>query len=221
MSERETNLKDKLYNEILESIFTNEYRPNQILHEKELIERFHCSKSPVRDALIALCNDNVLRSIPRYGYEVLRLTREDVEDMLRTRYLIEGTILCMAFDTITPQHIDRLEEIDRECAANADDVSLHWESNTKFHMLLISREKNHYIEEVLLLTMRRLKRAYAQIYWENVDDILLLNDTAHHQEIINALRAHDFRGTLLALKEDIRCFGDYRCELPEYFKHRL
>lgn len=221
MSGQETSLKDKLYNEILESIFTNEYRPNQILHEKELIERFKCSKSPVRDALIALCNDNVLRSIPRYGYEVLRLTREDVEDMLRTRYLIEGTILCMAFDTITPQHIDRLEELNRECSANANDISLHWESNTKFHMLLISREKNHYIEEVLLLTMRRLKRAYAQIYWENVDDILLLNDTANHQNIIDALRARDFRSTLLALKEDIRCFGNYRCELPEYFKHRL
>ena len=64
----------------MEGIFSGEYKPNQILNEKELVEKYGCSKSPIRDALITLCNEGVLRNIPRYGYEVIRLTKEMVED---------------------------------------------------------------------------------------------------------------------------------------------
>ena len=67
------SLKDAIYNAILESIISQEYRPNQVLNEKTLVEKYGCSKSPVREALVSLCNDNVLRNIPRYGYEVVNV----------------------------------------------------------------------------------------------------------------------------------------------------
>ena len=37
-----------------------EYRPNDILTENQMIEKFGVSKSPVREALVELCKDGVL-----------------------------------------------------------------------------------------------------------------------------------------------------------------
>ncbi|MDD7602685.1 MAG: GntR family transcriptional regulator, partial [Firmicutes bacterium] len=80
---KERSLKETIYHAILEDILSLEYRPGEILNEKTLIEKYNCSKSPVREALLALCADHVLRNIPRYGYEVIRLTTEDIQEMIQ------------------------------------------------------------------------------------------------------------------------------------------
>ena len=87
------SLKEKIYNAILEDILSHQYEPSDILNEKSLVEKYGCSKSPVREALLALCSDNVLRSIPRYGYEIVRLTMDDVFDMLNFRLVLESGLL--------------------------------------------------------------------------------------------------------------------------------
>lgn len=47
----EKSLKDTIYNAILEDMFSLEYKPGDILNEKALVEKYECSKSPVREAL--------------------------------------------------------------------------------------------------------------------------------------------------------------------------
>ena len=42
-----------IYREIEEGI----YKPNDIIHEGEIMEKYAMSKSPVREALIELCKD--------------------------------------------------------------------------------------------------------------------------------------------------------------------
>ena len=110
---KELSLKETIYNAILEDIIALEYRPGEILNEKTLIEKYSCSKSPVREALLALCADNVLRNIPRYGYEVVRLTMEDIHEMIQFRYILESGILQLRISRFTPSQIERLEAIDK------------------------------------------------------------------------------------------------------------
>ena len=54
---QQESLKDIVYQAVLNGIFTDEYKPNQIINEQELVQKFGCSKTPVREALVALCND--------------------------------------------------------------------------------------------------------------------------------------------------------------------
>lgn len=214
----ETSLKDSLYAAVLEGIFANEYRPGQILNERELIEKYGYSKSPVREALIALCNDNVLRNIPRCGYEVVRLTREDVEDMLRARYLIEGGMLMESVGEFTPGRIERLRAIDDECTRYDADVWKHWESNTAFHLYLVSAAGNQFVEETVRCIMGRLKRAYAQFFFDKLDSLALSDDTSRHKFIIEAIEERDVPRLLSALKDDLRHFGSMsRVAIPEFF----
>ena len=46
------NLKDMVYHSILTDIMDHVYEPYQILNEQALVEKYQCSKSPVREALL-------------------------------------------------------------------------------------------------------------------------------------------------------------------------
>lgn len=211
------SLKDTIYNLVLDGIFHNEFQPNQIIHEKDLVQRYGYSKAPVREGLIALCNDNVLRSIPRYGYEVVRLTREDVEDMLRIRYLLEGGMLQLTYDSFSPYQLKKLEKLDDDCTRHRNDIWKHWESNTQFHLALMEPARNDYAWEILNRTMGRLKQAYAQFFWDRLERLDLSADTSRHREIIAALRNKDRVSVVNLLRGDLMSFGDFKCELPPYF----
>ena len=63
MNTEPNSLKSLVYQETLDGIISGAYKANQILNEKELVQKFGVSKSPVREALIALCNEGVLRNI--------------------------------------------------------------------------------------------------------------------------------------------------------------
>lgn len=204
---KELSLKETIYNAILEDIIALEYRPGEILNEKTLIEKYNCSKSPVREALLSLCADNVLRNIPRYGYEVVRLTMEDIHEMLQFRYILESGMLQLRIGRFTPSQIERLEAIDQLCTESAGDLMQHWELNTRFHQKLISYCGNTFAAEELDRCMNRLKRAYAQCHWGKEEEPVDHMDTRNHARLLECIRSQDMEGTLAALRDDLNDFG--------------
>lgn len=201
------SLKESIYNAILEDIFTNEYKPNQILNEKSLVEKYGCSKSPVREALVSLCNDHVLRNIPRYGYEVVKLTAEDVREMLQFRYVLESGMLVQCIRKFTPPQIKRLEAVNEQCRLDSDDVWKHWSHNSEFHRKLLAVCGSRFAVEELCRCMDRLKRAYAQFYWDSWDAASPPIDTRNHALILQSLKQGDLDGAIACLKDDLNDFG--------------
>ena len=49
-------LKDTYYDIILQRVIRDEYKSGDIITEKSLVDEFNVSKSPIREALISLCN---------------------------------------------------------------------------------------------------------------------------------------------------------------------
>ncbi|MBQ9973119.1 MAG: GntR family transcriptional regulator [Firmicutes bacterium] len=202
----ETSLKDTIYSAILDDILALEYLPGQILNEKDMIEKFSCSKAPVREALQALCIDGVLRSIPRYGYEVVRLTMDDIREMLQFRIVLESGMIRARGTKLTPAQLDRLDEIDKLCTEAADDPWTHWAYNTEFHLKLITFCGNSYAVEQLSRCMTRLRRGYAQMCVNKLTAEPEV-DTRHHQPLLKALREKDIESALIALRADLNDFA--------------
>jgi len=205
----ESSLKDSIYNSVLEDILSHKYRPNQILNEKTLAEKYECSKTPVREALLSLCNDNVLRNIPRYGYEVVRLTIEDMRVMLQFRYILESGFLMDHYDKFSDSQIDQLTAINEKCNAADNDVWGLWAYNSDFHLKMISFCNNSYALEELQKCMSRLKRAYAQFYWDKWDAESLPLDTRNHSQIIQCIKDKNLEGLLSHLKNDLNDFSSF------------
>ena len=210
--ENNGTLKDKVYDLVLESILTNEFRPQQILTEKQLIERYGYSRSPVREGLLTLCQNHILRNIPRCGYEVQDITREDSEHIMLVRYLLECGVIPYTYDKFTAAQIEELERLNAECLKAKDDVYMHWDYNVNFHLALLAPTGNHYEKEILEYTMRRLKRVFFQFYRTRAGDFDLSDDIQCHNGIIDAIRRKDKESLLFQLRSDIQYFAGQRFE---------
>lgn len=195
-------MKDKIYDMILEDILSHKYSDREVINEKDLVEKYGCSKTPIREALIALCNENVLRSIPRYGYEVVRLGSDDVIKMLKYRYAVESGVLIPEMERFHENQISVLREINETCK-NSEDLWERWDLRTSFHVRMLTFAGNSYAGERVGECLRILKRAYAQFCWNNPAPIDLSYDMEYHEKILEALEEKDEEKLRNALREDI------------------
>lgn len=105
------NLKEKVYQGIYDDVTNGIYKQNDILTESRLIEQYNVSKSPVREALIELCKDGILKNIPRMGYQVMPVTLKEVIDILELRADIETSGLRKAYPIINEKQLKILDQI--------------------------------------------------------------------------------------------------------------
>ena len=62
------SIKELVYEGILNDIIQGVYPANSILNERTLVEKYGVSKTPVREALVQLCGEGILKNIPRYAH---------------------------------------------------------------------------------------------------------------------------------------------------------
>lgn len=210
MADKES-LKERVYAAVIRDVISGEYPPNTILSEKQLIGRFSVSKSPVRDALIELCNEGVLRSIPRLGYEVVAHTEKDVREIIEFRGVLESYCLRQCAFSLTPADLARLEDylVESEQLAHSEqEIIAHWENNMGFHLLLCSLAKNEYIYKELKRSMNVQLRAYAQFYWDRWHKTQITLDVDTHKLIVQALGRHDLEEALRVLHQDLGLWNE-------------
>ena len=95
------SIKDQVYQGILSDILDGVYDVTSVIREKDMIEKYHVSKTPVREALVQLCGENILRNIPRYGYQVVAITPQQIREVVEYRKVIELGALAASFPVLT------------------------------------------------------------------------------------------------------------------------
>lgn len=203
-------LKDMVYRQIIEMICSGQLQSDFIITEKQLTEHFGISKSPVREALIQLCHDHVLTSIPRCGYQVIKINAKDVHDLIELRLMLELGNLSRLTGQISPELIQKLNALnhERELPMAQKDIWSSWNRNIAFHMELAKASGNEYLIETLRRILSACTRAYAQLYTVQKEAVLLPQhgtDTHSHVLITQALALHQSEIAQDLLKKDILC----------------
>ncbi|MBC8570715.1 GntR family transcriptional regulator [Zongyangia hominis] len=202
------SLKDQIYTSLFQDIIGGVYKPGDILREKTLVEKYNVSKSPVREALIELCNEHVLRSIPRYGYEVVSLTDQDVRNILEFRQMLECACLDRYWGTFTPEQIKKLEVVAHSFPENCElSALLQWENNSAFHLALVSCCNNRYIYDMLKTAITTLTRAFAQFYWDRWRKTNFVLENTQHKMIVEYIKNGDKEKAIACLYNDMNEFG--------------
>ncbi|HIS27034.1 MAG TPA: GntR family transcriptional regulator [Candidatus Pullilachnospira intestinigallinarum] len=205
MKQRQT-LKEQIYKEIIDGIVSGEFKSEQILNEQALVERYHVSKAPVREALLILSSEGILENIPRYGYRVVSFTRDTVNEIMEFRSALEDHVLIKSFLTMRPEDLEALRELISDDARDDSNVWQHWDRNMDFHLRLAAMADNKYIYRQLKTAMNFLKLAYAQFYWSHWNRTAIPNDLKNHIRIIEALEEKDLDLARLYLKQDLKDF---------------
>lgn len=200
------NLKEQIHDALFSDIVMGVYKPGSILHEKKLMERYGASRAPVREALIQLCSENVLRNIPKKGYEVTELSDKDMQDLIHYRISLECGFLQQNGHFIDDDLIRRLEEYNQLHQARSQegmDSLGHWNSNIHFHLLLFSGYNNRYAYSKLLECMTVQTRYYAQkrsLRWHSP---IFYDANGLHVAIVDYLKQKNYAMASNILKADI------------------
>ena len=197
-------LKDRVYAAVLCDVINGAYTVDSVISEKKLSEKMQVSKAPVREALIELCAQGILRSVPRQGYVVVRYTDRNIQEMLQYRLMLECGCLEESFDRITPTQLRRLESVVESefLFLSQNDTKDFWSHTFNFHLTLVSFSENEFIYNRLSSALNACMRAYLQLYWNKNQEVFPAPPVLH-REIVESIRQKDKARALEVLRRDI------------------
>lgn len=199
-------LKDQVYQKIIEEICAGRLTPDNIFTEGQMIEHFGVSKAPVREALVQLCHENVLRSIPRCGYQVIQISTKTVHDLTELRLLLEVGSLPAVMQHMDGETLQVFKKMNHDRAIGAEnrDIWTAWHNNLAYHLQLNEVAQNSQVTYALEHALSACTRAYAQGYRNQRQLAAAAKPGEHvHDKIINALEKGDLETAKEALTNDI------------------
>lgn len=203
------NNKEMVYNCILQDITEGKIRPGDVLNERGLMERFGVARSVVRDALVELCNEKVLRSLPRFGYEIVILTEGEIRSVMQYRILLELGSIPLVMKNASKTELEALhDKIQKVRYMNAEDVWSDWKTNTDFHLSLHSLCGNAYCYEQIKRCLSIQNRVFAQYFWDKWKRVCIHFSSEQHLMVIEALLDDDIAKAQRYLEDDLVNFGN-------------
>ena len=207
---KSVSLKSEIYEKILSMIINGDFDMDELLTENRFVSMFEVSRAPVREALIELCRDDILRNIPRAGYQIIRISEKKMRDAFQLREILEIEGLKLAFDRITDDNISELMEIAaesdriRNTGKLEDSLEQKMRLNDQFHLRLNEFSGNQLMNRTLRDTFALIRRGLAQTMIHEYGHPS--PSTTYHTGLATALRNRDLETACSNLRDDILCY---------------
>src|SRR5882724_10842441 len=83
-------LGERVYQQLRHEIIHGVFQSGEAINEKVLARKYQGSRTPVREAVMRLQQENLLRLVPNKGYFVSHLTIHELNEMYEYRAEVEG-----------------------------------------------------------------------------------------------------------------------------------
>jgi len=104
-------LKDIIYNKLKARIMYNQFPSSHYITEQNLAGQLEVSRTPLREAMMELVNEELIEFKPRKGYKVREYSENEIDQIFLLRRVIECEIIKPLFDNITTDHLKVLKGI--------------------------------------------------------------------------------------------------------------
>lgn len=145
------SLKDQVILKIKKDIQVNNIIPNQIITENQICSEMSISRTPVREALMLLTSDGILKRIPRKGYIVQEIDKKTKMDTFLIFGMLESMAAVLAIDYLTDEDLMKMREyIDRiEIALKYRNCNDYYRLNDEFHNIYIGKCNNEPLQKMI------------------------------------------------------------------------
>ena len=202
MKKDQTSLVDTAYEMIKSKILSLDYMPGQVISDFKLHNELDMSRTPIKQALMQLKSDGLIIERGGRGYEVRRITEEDVIDLFDAREGIECTALKIALKKGIPLKIMNDLLYLNQCvtaANNEKDYEKVFDYDSELHVKLIGSSNNKRLIEYYNMILLQLRRMRLLTYFQKTlpgeavkEHALIFSAISNNEEekALNILSAH-------------------------------
>ncbi len=124
--------------EIRTRILAGDYPPGFQLRQDGLAGDLGMSRIPIREALVQLESEGLLKILPHRGAVVVQLTAEEIEELFNMRLLLEPFLFKRSAPLLTKEDFRTLHQMQARYEKSIDklDIDIWNELNTEFHLFL-------------------------------------------------------------------------------------
>ncbi len=154
------NTKDTMFQNLRADIISQRLKPGQAIREDELAQSFGVSRTPIREILRRLEQEDLVKVIPNRGVFVSELTPRDIEEVLDIRMALETAAARSAAPKLTEQHLSELNDIrsQLEAAVELQDSIVSFEADSRLHNLILVAAGNRRAHRIINNLMGQIHR---------------------------------------------------------------
>ena len=198
-------LGERVFEQLKNDILSGTLKPGDRLLYEKIAEKFHVSLTPVKEALLLLEQEGLVKTVPRKGAYVTQLTNRDILEYTQIRLALEGLAIELACETKPDEEaIAQLRLLNREMetAVNEKDVNACMRIDIEFHKKLVATSGNKRLTD--LMEQLPLANFFAHVGTQKImierSDAILVE----HKKIVEALAGRNGELTKAILRQNIR-----------------
>lgn len=185
------NRAEPMTQAVLDLILSGDFESGEWLREEEIARSLGVSRTPVRDALRELAGTGVVVIQQHRGARVRSYSPENIEEIYRTRALVESTVTAAAVPFFSESQVDHLKSIADEMRReyeHSSSVSNVGRLNREFHACIFANSGDHPLAATannLLIPMivTRVMHSYEPVRFQRSLD--------EHDDLIEAIQRRD------------------------------
>jgi DNA-binding GntR family transcriptional regulator len=161
-------IRDKVYDYIKEAIVQGVYKSGDRIIERELADQLHVSRTPIREALFRLESQGFVKTLPRKGVVVSKLSPEEVIEIFMILSTLESLAMKLAAQKADDSHRQELTEIIQEIDEALEHHNFqpeHWKFHFKINDVVFRATESPRLTQ-MLDGLSDYIRAFVQLGYE-------------------------------------------------------
>jgi DNA-binding GntR family transcriptional regulator len=146
--QKQAPLADQAYEIIKKAIINSEFPPGEYIVEASLAKSLGISRSPLREAMVKLQEEDYLESVPDRGTRVAPIRPKYFMDLYEYRCAVESLAARKSAKNITKWDINRMEKLVKKMDQYIRKNDFHsWSKNDySFHDIIINKSDNEIVK---------------------------------------------------------------------------
>lgn len=190
---------ERVYTHVKQGVLERHYEGGTLLTEGGLAEAVGVSRTPVREALLRLEAEGLLRLYPKKGALVLPVSVQEIGDVVETRLLVEEHAVrkVMPAPAALLERLAELLERQRR-QAETGDLAAMAATDRCFHATIVKAAGNQIVERLYDQLRDRQLRMGVAVMHSHPDRVA--KNITEHTEILRTLRAGDVEAAAGAIR---------------------
>lgn len=198
-----TTVADQAADALRRKIMSGELAEGFSLRQDALAAEFGISRIPVREALVQLEGEGLVKIVAHKGAVVSGLSLDEISELFMLRSVLEPLLLKKSAPRLTPDDYAELDAIlaDYKVELLAQHTTRWGELNTRLHDVLLARADQPRTAAIVATLLQQTDR-YTRMQL-SLSAASIRQAQQEHEELVHLCRTGDVRGAASLLKRHI------------------